>query len=55
MGLFGTKTCGHKGHAPWGTVKCSKAPSHVGQHGARGLSWGADGKVKVGGRKTGKR
>ena len=47
MGLFGRK-CGHQGSAPWGTVRCTKPSGHGGRHGARGLSWGADGKVKVG-------
>lgn len=50
--MFGKKTCGHSGRAPWGNVKCSKAPGHAGLHGARGLKWAADGTVKVkGGRK----
>jgi hypothetical protein len=52
MPLFGKKSCGHTGRAPWGTVRCAKAPDHRGDHGARGLKWGADGKVKVGGRKA---
>ena len=52
MPLFGKKSCGHTGRAPWGTVRCAKAPDHRGDHGARGLKWGADSKVKVGGRKA---
>jgi hypothetical protein len=46
--MIGKKSCGHTGRAPWGTVKCSKTPGHRGQHGARGLRWGSDGKVKLG-------
>ena len=48
--MFGRK-CGHEGRAPWGTVRSTKTPNHGGQHGARGLTWGSDGKVKV---RTGK-
>ena len=54
--LLGRKSCGHAGRAPWGTVKCSKTPGHTGPHGARGLVWGADGKIRFGGgRKTTRR
>lgn len=51
--MFGKKLCGHTGSAPWGSVKCSKTPKHPGDHGTRGLRWGADGKVKV--RKAGRK
>jgi hypothetical protein len=47
--MLGRK-CGHQGRAPWGAVKCSKTPNHGGLHGARGLKWGADGKIKLGSR-----
>lgn len=58
--MFGPSTaaCGHAGRAPWGVIKCARPARHSGQHMAKGLRWGAEGKVKLGGasgRKGGKR
>ena len=47
--MFGKK-CGHEAVIPF-RVRCAKAPGHSGSHGARGLTWGADGKIRFGGRR----
>jgi hypothetical protein len=46
MGLFGRK-CGHQATSPF-RARCTKEPNHRGDHGARGLRWGSNGKVKFG-------
>jgi hypothetical protein len=50
--MFGskTKTCGHQATHPF-RARCTKEAGHNGQHGARGLRWGADGRITFGGRK----
>ena len=59
MGMFSSKTakpgktCGHKSSHPF-SATCSKPAGHGGKHGARGMSWGNDGRIpfgKRGGRK----
>jgi hypothetical protein len=45
MGLFGSKKCGHEATHPF-RVRCTREHGHTGQHGARGLRWGPDGKIK---------
>ena len=47
MGLFGTRKCGHEATHPF-RARCTREHGHSGQHGARGLKWGADGKIKLG-------
>jgi hypothetical protein len=54
MGLFGKKNCDHQSSAPF-KARCAKEPGHRGDHSARGLRWGADGKIKFGGGKSGSR
>ena len=52
--MFGKKNCGHESSSPF-RVKCSKTAGHSGHHSAKGLRWGADGKIKFGGKgKTGR-
>lgn len=53
MGLFGgSKSCGHESASPF-RARCTRERGHGGDHSARGLRWGGDGKVKFG-RKGGK-
>ena len=50
--MFGMRKCGHETTSPF-RVRCTKESGHSGAHGARGLSWGADGKIKFGGGRKG--
>ena len=48
--MFGsskTKTCGHQATSPF-RARCTRVHGHTGQHSARGLKWGSDGKIKLG-------
>jgi len=46
MGLFKRK-CGYESASPF-RVKCSRELGHSGLHSARGMTWGADGRIKFG-------
>jgi hypothetical protein len=50
--MFGskTKTCGHLATYPF-RARCSRDHGHAGQHSARGLNWGSDGRIRLGGQR----
>lgn len=55
--MFGKKkACNHQSTSPFRT-RCTKESGHSGKHGARGMTWGADGKIALGksGSKGGKK
>jgi len=54
MPLLGKKTCNHQSTAPFRTRR-TKESGHGGKHGARGLSWGADGKIALGSKSGGRK
>lgn len=49
MGLFKRK-CGNPSASPF-RVKCTREKGHSGAHSARGMRWGADGRIKFRGSK----
>jgi len=54
MKLFGSRKCDHESVSPF-KARCTREPGHTGRHGARGLRWGADGKILFTGSARGSR
>ena len=51
--LFKRK-CGYESASPF-RVKCTRDMGHGGLHSARGMKWGADGRIKFGSARKGSR
>jgi hypothetical protein len=48
--MFGRRICGHQATHPFRS-RCTREPGHTGQHSARGMTWGSDGRIKFGGQR----